>query len=106
MEISRKYEALADLSGCDMMRNAGYQYQDCLNALKRLHESTGHGSLTQSTDTHPGYRDRKMLLENYMSEKEYNSRVTSLQARTTGMWEYDTSSNILTFIPKKMDESR
>jgi len=104
MEISRKYEALADLTGCEMMRNAGYQYKDCLNALKRLHESTGHGSLTQSTDTHPGYRDRRMALEKYMSEEDFNSRVTSLQARTTGMWEYDTSSNILTFTPKKMDE--
>ena len=95
--ISRMYETLADESAWEMMANAGYKQESCINALKLLHESSGLGAVTSASDTHPGYRDRVKSLKRYMNERGLSARQKTNS--TNGTWNYNADLNTLSFIP-------
>ena len=91
------YETLADESGWEMMANAGYKQESCINALKLLHESSGLGAVTSASDTHPGYKDRVKSLKRYMNERGLSARQKTNS--TNGTWNYNADLNTLSFIP-------
>ena len=96
-EVSREYEAKADEKAYELIRNAGYPKDTCVKALDFLHKTSGDGSITSPSDTHPGYSDRLSALQEYMNESAPADAAE--KNGTEGVWLYKPEMNYLKFSP-------
>ena len=96
-EVNRVYEAKADEKAYELISNSGYPKDTCVKALDFLHKTSGDGSITSPSDTHPGYSDRLSALQKYMNE---SAPVDAVEKKgTEGVWLYKPEMNYLRFSP-------
>ena len=98
-KLSRMYETAADEKGWTMMRKSGYESESYFDALKLMHESSGAGTITKPSDTHPCYEDRVKNLRKFILEQDLDSGETTSSSYTLGAWDYCELMNTLTFVP-------
>lgn len=100
--ISRKYEAVADQMAWEMVFRSGYSSDSCIDTLTSLHQSIGHGAVTQPSSTHPGFAERRSALEAYVQKNRGRLVRETLNAslaskKTKGIWEFRKDKNYLQY---------
>ncbi len=98
-KYSRDMELKADLKATEMIINAGYPDQSCLEAVIMTSKINGNQHITKENDLHPSFAQRISNLKKFKSNKKLTTSVNNQNVKLK--WRYNAEQNNLTFTPKK-----